>query len=321
MAVLVQPGWASKPRGSAKPQAAQEKPPAQKEKAAATDVFEGTWNLLSLRNEGEEMIGNEQKQFKTKNTRLVITKDKMVFQDDFRDDTTWCTYKLDPSKNPKAIDAKGTQENSETLGIYALDGDTLKICFAHPGEPRPTTLTSQAGSKTMLFSLQRTAAVKEDIATQKAEGTTESLKNLPKLIEQEKTKLRGNWERVSGGDAANRPGPDGTPVKPPPTSIASELIFEADRFVFKYPHSEVEIAHQYTLDPSQQPKWIDFAYDGPAPGGRKVQATRAIYELDGNTLKLCYSVDPSVKRATEFKEDTGLGRELMIFKRKKPEEK
>ena len=40
----------------------------------------------------------------------------------------------------------------------------------------------------------------------------------------------------------------------------------------------------YKLDPSQSPKAIDLANTGPM--GK--ETTRAIYELDGDTLKLCW---------------------------------
>jgi hypothetical protein len=33
-----------------------------------------------------------------------------------------------------------------TLGIYAFDGDRLKMCFAAPGKERPTDFGSKKGS-------------------------------------------------------------------------------------------------------------------------------------------------------------------------------
>jgi len=40
-------------------------------------------------------------------------------------------------------------------GIYKLDGDTLRLCFAAPGEPRPTELKSTEESKTTLLVLKK----------------------------------------------------------------------------------------------------------------------------------------------------------------------
>ncbi len=55
------------------------------------------------------------------------------------------TFKLDPSKKPKAMDLtlekKGKKETA--LFIYELDGDNLKLCWRKPGGKRPTHFTSK----------------------------------------------------------------------------------------------------------------------------------------------------------------------------------
>jgi RNA polymerase sigma factor (sigma-70 family) len=72
-------------------------------------------------------------------------------------------FKLDISKSPKAIDLKIVEalapnednEGKTVLGIYALDGDDLKLCLATPGEEdRPTKLAGEAG-KHVLLTLKR----------------------------------------------------------------------------------------------------------------------------------------------------------------------
>jgi len=59
------------------------------------------------------------------------------------------TQKLDPSKSPKTIDmtlTEGPNKGAVMLGIYEIDGDTLKACFDPQGKKRPTEFKSAPGS-------------------------------------------------------------------------------------------------------------------------------------------------------------------------------
>ena len=63
------------------------------------------------------------------------------------------TQKLDPSKSPKTIDVtmtEGPSKGTVMLGIYEIDGDTLKVCFDPHGKKRPTEFKSAPGSQTFV---------------------------------------------------------------------------------------------------------------------------------------------------------------------------
>jgi uncharacterized protein (TIGR03067 family) len=56
---------------------------------------------------------------------------------------------VDPTRTPKAIntwDLDGPFEDQTVPGIYELKGDMLRLCFARPGEKRPTEFTTKSGS-------------------------------------------------------------------------------------------------------------------------------------------------------------------------------
>jgi uncharacterized protein (TIGR03067 family) len=68
------------------------------------------------------------------------------------------SYTVDASKNPKQINMIGTEgdlKGKEAQGIYALEGDTLRICYTMPGKPRPTAFESAVGSEAYLVVWKR----------------------------------------------------------------------------------------------------------------------------------------------------------------------
>jgi len=58
-------------------------------------------------------------------------------------------FTIDPSKKPKTMDyliLEGLTKGKKQLGIYKIDGDIVKFCFATPGKDRPTDFTAKEGS-------------------------------------------------------------------------------------------------------------------------------------------------------------------------------
>jgi RNA polymerase sigma factor (sigma-70 family) len=73
------------------------------------------------------------------------------------------------------------------------------------------------------------------------------------------------------------------------------------------------------LNPSKSPKWMDNTpHEGPAKG----KSLPAIYELKGDTLKMCFDNEGvSDERPREFKSTPGSGLCLFVLKKEKKEEK
>jgi uncharacterized protein (TIGR03067 family) len=68
------------------------------------------------------------------------------------------TYRLDPKQSPKETGATftdGPLKGKKVFGIYAVDGDTLKLCYSEPGKNAPLDFTSKAGSGHLLVVLKR----------------------------------------------------------------------------------------------------------------------------------------------------------------------
>lgn len=95
----------------------------------------GKWTIESIMDEGKAKD--------TENGVMVFTKGKVTFTAGNR--TKEGTYQLDPAKKPKWFDL--TIDGRTYVGIYELDGDTLRICTNEKldGE-RPTRFVSERGT-------------------------------------------------------------------------------------------------------------------------------------------------------------------------------
>jgi uncharacterized protein (TIGR03067 family) len=74
----------------------------------------------------------------------VVKGDNLAFYWDGKLSQAW-TVTLDAKAKPKTLDLSRTIANGKTFGppaVYALDGDTLKICYG--SEKRPTDLSGAA---------------------------------------------------------------------------------------------------------------------------------------------------------------------------------
>src|SRR4051794_3508030 len=103
--------------------------------------LQGTWKLVSAMQNGRALAEE-----KVKKTSIVFKGDTFLFPDLAEDATSRAgTIKIDATKKPRQMDAISTAKET-MLGIYELDGDNYKVCFAPAGKPRPTEFGSKVGS-------------------------------------------------------------------------------------------------------------------------------------------------------------------------------
>jgi uncharacterized protein (TIGR03067 family) len=101
--------------------------------------LQGTWKLVAAEAAGRPLP----KEILEKLVSMVIQGD--AFTETFKgkeNDPDRAKIRVDPSKSPKEIDfadaePEAGKEPNVHLGIYEIDGDTLKICISRPGMPRP----------------------------------------------------------------------------------------------------------------------------------------------------------------------------------------
>jgi RNA polymerase sigma factor (sigma-70 family) len=91
-------------------------------------------------------------------------------------------YRLNAGKNPKHIDLSVTEKGGVFIkGIYALEGDELRICLAPKDKDRPTEFASKPGAAEFLI-LHRLGKAKLDLPAAKNEEKQEM--RLKVLIDQ-----------------------------------------------------------------------------------------------------------------------------------------
>ena len=106
--------------------------------------FQGTWTFESVEAGGKEQPAAEFKGMTVtfEGDKFTVRKGDEVIQA--------AKQKLDPSKSPKTVDVtitEGPEKGAVMLGIYEIDGDTLKVCFDPRGKKRPTEFKSAPGSE------------------------------------------------------------------------------------------------------------------------------------------------------------------------------
>ena len=115
-------------------------------------ALRGSWTCVSAVVDGKPLPEKTVRQLK-----LVLTADR--YKTERGDEVLFdSTYRLDPGHKPGRIEMIGTEGDAAgkpALGIYLLEGDTLKICYAMPGGKRPERFDSAPGSGAFLVLWRR----------------------------------------------------------------------------------------------------------------------------------------------------------------------
>jgi uncharacterized protein (TIGR03067 family) len=130
--------------------------PPDKKSPSDSELIRGTWKVISC-----EVGGKDAPEFR--DLRIVFTADRLKFMPKKgADEPMTVSYKLDAAKKPKHIDTSHEIDPGKPivqLGIYELDGDTLRYCWEAASKGRPKEFKTKANGTSQLFVLKR---VKEE---------------------------------------------------------------------------------------------------------------------------------------------------------------
>jgi uncharacterized protein (TIGR03067 family) len=128
----------------------------------------------------------------------------------------------------------------------------------------------------------------------------------PDDVKKEIEQMQGTWSIVSVEIDGIRLDDDATgPIR---------RLVKDDTISWKK-DSQTLIAGSFKIDPSEDPKTIDFTV---TEGGNKGETILGIYESSEDEFKVCWA-RPNGLRPTEFSSNSGNGYVLNVFKRVKEE--
>jgi uncharacterized protein (TIGR03067 family) len=123
---------------------------------------------------------------------------------------------------------------------------------------------------------------------------------------EELNKLEGTWQVVSVETRRK--------ARPAGEVNGLKLVIKGDSSTFEKDGNRVVGKGKLSIDPGKKPKTIDIAVTGAPEDPRGTFTILGIYELDGDSLRMCWG---GPKRPTEFKTTPDRG-DLWVLKRDKP---
>ena len=124
-------------------------------------------------------------------------------------------------------------------------------------------------------------------------------------VKKDRKAYQGTWQ-------ATRVVADGNELKPEDVQRITVVNEPDGKWQLLADGKEVDRG-THTIDPAKKPRTIDMVV---TEGGNKGKTYLGIYELSGDTRKVCYG-DSGKDRPTEFESTAGSGRILAEFKRVK----
>jgi uncharacterized protein (TIGR03067 family) len=118
----------------------------------APTELEGEWTMVSGSMDAHPIEPSMLKSGRrvTRGNQTKVLFGQQVFID--------ATFTLDPAKTPREIDyvhAQGMNAGKTQLGIYELDGKTLKLSSSTPGQPRPVDFEPGSGTTVVVWALAK----------------------------------------------------------------------------------------------------------------------------------------------------------------------
>lgn len=128
------------------------------------EPLQGTWSVVKIVQDGKELPGEA-----VEGLTLVVKGNSRVLKQD-GEEKSKATFKVDPTKKPKAIDIEvsdGPLAGRTIRGVYEVKDDTLRVCLAIGDDERPDGFEAKEGSGRQLQEFKKQKKDKDKDAGEK----------------------------------------------------------------------------------------------------------------------------------------------------------
>ena len=245
------------------------------------DQLQGTWSVASAVKGGEQMPPD-----KAATIKLTFKGDEVITQSGPEAAKKPGSFKLDERAKPRQIDL--TIDGKTGAGIYEIDGDTVRLCFADPDSKatRPTEFKADAGTPHMLMVLRRDKADKK---SPRSRAFLTSIQDTPKA-KTDNELIQGTWKPTDFRFGDQKLTDD---IK----DLLNEIRIKITDGKVSFVILEQSMEGTFKLDPTKSPKQIDLTMEDAKVEG--------IYELKEDKIRIC-GAEPGKTRPTTFTGDANI---------------
>ncbi len=309
--------------------------PSESEIRSAHAMLQGSWRVVSLVDNGDEIGPQLVRRKMIKNGQIRIANRTISHVGPESGETKTTGYILNPLKSPRHIDLI-TPDERVLKGVYKFDGDDLIVCYANrENRPRPEEFEAPAGSFRILMKLKvgedsPTGATPSDAipvtkpSKAAADSESEDKEEPPAKtrsaslgrptrereerrpteseLRRERDLLGGNWQIESIEDDGERLSADLVRTK-----IAEDGMVRVGvrGLSIISPRDEQKHLWAYRIDPTRSPKQIDVTTQFDA-------ILKGIYTFEGDRLLICVAKTEDGHRPDEF--DASEGTRRMLYR-------
>ncbi len=266
-------------------------------------ALEGTWEIATLELDGAAMPPS-----------MVSTSRVLIDGDRFRSEMPGSLYEgvftIDVETDPHRIDidfAQGPEAGNRNMGVFRLEGDTMRLCLDTTGAGRPADFRTSPGSGHALETLRRASGARPAAVT----GAAAKSPPAPALPDHAAfhptdcpllASLQGEWIALTVQS-------DGQAL--PPHMLATGRRTARGNEVAVSFGGQVMIHAQVRLDASHDPAHIDYLLlAGPHKGAIQMGIAR----LEGDEARFCMAA-PGKPRPASFESPRGSGNTLSLWRR------